>query len=212
MHAASRAVRLRLALDKWRVCKSRRAQGTDACAQDATEIATARVMLANCLVPSHGYEEALDIYTACLPAVRAAQGNSHLVRAALGYEAAALLKLRCVERAVAAYQEVGGLYREAGLHAKGEDALRTALHCQQLVLRTMRRESSGVAAAAAAGAAEGGGEAEAPAAAAPPARRDSGLPGGLSGMLQKPLAAAAAIVRSASTAASAAVGGGGGVA
>lgn len=170
--------------------------------QEATEIATARVMLANCLVPTHEYEEALDIYAVCLPAVRAAQGNSHLVRAALGYEAAALLKLRCVERAVAAYQEVGGLYREAGMHAKGEEALRTALHCQQLVLRTMRRESGAAAAAAAGVEVEAGDEAGAP-------RRDSGLPGALSGMLQKPLAAAAAMVRSASTVASAAVGGGG---
>lgn len=78
----------------------------------------ARVMLANVLHPTHEYEEALQQYDLALPAVRAAQGNSVLVRAALFGQAHCLAKLRNLEGAAATYQDAAKLYREVRCTAR----------------------------------------------------------------------------------------------
>lgn len=80
--------------------------------QERVEVDVARVMLANVLHPTHEYEEALRVYDAALPAVRAAQGNSVLVRAALFGQAHCMFKLRNLEAATATYQAASQLYQE----------------------------------------------------------------------------------------------------
>ena len=81
-------------------------------AQEGAEIDVARVMLANVLHPMHEYEQALQQYDRALPAVRAAQGNSVLVRAALYGQAHCMAKLRNLEAAAATYQDAARLYQE----------------------------------------------------------------------------------------------------
>jgi tetratricopeptide (TPR) repeat protein len=110
--------------------------------QDAAEICTAKVMLANCLKTMGHLEEALAIYEVCLKTVQGVQGNSDLVRVALHHEAGCLLHAKRFAQAVSTYQEVGALYREMGNLDKGEEALRSALHCQQLLVQSLQRESS----------------------------------------------------------------------
>jgi hypothetical protein len=106
--------------------------------QDEDEICTARVMLANMLVSMGQLDEGLGIYDACLKTVQTAQGNTDLVRVALGHHATCLMHAKCYSKAISTYQAVGALYREAGNLEKGEEALRMALHCQDLLVQSLQ--------------------------------------------------------------------------
>ena len=95
-------------------------------------------MLANCLHAARDYAAAGELFADALPAVRTAQGNTFLVRAALAAHAACMRQQGRLEDAAALFQDASALYRAAGHTGKSDEALRSALHCQQLVVQSMR--------------------------------------------------------------------------